>query len=169
MAIFLSGRKRYHPPPPLRLLLHHTARLQEGSVLGGDLLFLICQSRAQQGKALSSQQSSLPRISLLNTALSETSFCSLKQSGINSVNIKFQARIRAQTQGDVSKCSSHKSHLMWLMPHQGAARGAGAQAVHPPPWWYSSPPKGSLPRLLQQERGMLKLVCLAGWKGKEAL
>lgn len=147
MAIFLSGRKRYQPPPLLCLLLHHTARLQEWSTLGeGNLLFLVGQSRAQQGKALSSQQSSLPRISLLNTALSETSFCSLKQSGINSVNIKFQARIRAQTPGDVSNRSSHNRVTWPCSCHvRGLPKGQGLRlCTHHP---------GATPHTKGQEKG----------------
>lgn len=164
---FFVRKKEVPPPTSLASPIPPHCQAARRERAGRDLLLLVWQSRAQQGKALSSQQSSLPPISLLNTALSETSFCSLKQSGINSVNIKFQARIRAQTQGDVSKCSSHNRVTWPCSRHvRGLPKGPGLRLCTHHPRATPAPRRAHCPGCCSRARGMLKLVCLAGWKGK---
>lgn len=53
-----------------------------------------------------------------------------------------------------------------LTPCQRPAQGARAQTVHPPPWCYPSPPKGSLPRLLQQGQGDAETCLSSRMEGK---
>jgi len=107
-----------------------------------ELLFLACHSRARQGKALSSQQSSLPPISSLNTALSESGFCSFKQSRINSVNIyNFKPGLEARAKGELQHGhpTPHFQTELCLLPYSQNGAVHPSRAAGPrPPWAPSS-------------------------------